>query len=184
MILSKFNLFINNKLSRFNNDSWKQNEYFDESWKERIYLLSILINNRDQSVIDFGCGKEWLREFIDENILYTPVDYIKRSEQCIVCDFNKKEFPNISADAAFLSGVLEYIEDPTWFFGEIHKKCQSLICSYCATDFYPQIKYRRSLNWVNDFSKKELIGLIENVGFLLARESPSSKNLLLRFDKK
>ncbi len=166
------------------NYGWKQSEYFDEAWKERIYILSTLIKDTEQSILDLGCGKEWLREFIGENILYIPVDYVKRSERCIVCDFNKKEFPSISADVAFLSGVLEYIEDPVWFFAEIYKKCNSLIFSYCATNFYPQVKYRRSLNWVNDLNRNDILHLLENTGFVLSKEILSNKHLLFRFKKK
>jgi hypothetical protein len=171
------------QLNYKNHSNWKNNEYFDESWKERIYLLSTLIKKSDKSIVDLGCGKEWLREYLPENIKYIPVDYKKRSEDTMIYDFNKKEFPDIKADVAFISGTFEYVNDFEWFLTEIKNKFKAIIISYCDTDFYPLETYRKSLNWVNHLSREEFIENIYKAEFILTKEIDSKEHLLLRFDK-
>ena len=117
----------------YKTNEWKKIEYFDESWKKRIFQMSKYITPSD-SIVDYGCGKMWLKEYLQTSNIYSGVDYQKRDEETIVCDFNKKEFPNKNSTVAFVSGCLEYVEDPKWFLNNIasyHNKC---IISYCCMD--------------------------------------------------
>ena len=65
--------------------NWKDIEYFDENWKERIRLMSQFIP-QGVTVLDLGSGREWLKEVVGENF-YTGVDYTRRSSTTIVCEF-------------------------------------------------------------------------------------------------
>jgi len=134
---------------------WKDIEYFDDSWKERIRFMSKYIPH-SKSVMDIGCGRMWLREMIPTSI-YIPVDYKKRDNNTIICDLNKYEFPNQTADVIFISGCLEYVKDYEWFITEISKHSQKCIVSYCAFDDECDIAVRKSRTWVNNLTKKELI---------------------------
>ena len=78
--------FINKKIN------WKDIEYFDDKWKLRIDKMSKYIERND-SVMDLGCGKMWLKKHLHETNLYIPVDYKNRGEGTIICEFNKNEFP-------------------------------------------------------------------------------------------
>ena len=161
--------------------SWKNNEYFDEAWKRRIGALALLIED-ERVILDLGCGKMWLKEMLPENIKYISCDYTKRGPDTIICDFNKKEFPSVEADVCFVSGVFEYIVNTDWFLEKIHGCCGSLIISYCTTDFHPDIKARRALNWVNDFSFEELKKAIEAKGFVFYKKGKrTDNNELMKF---
>ncbi len=166
---------------------WKDIEYFDESWKRRISMLSSLIPPDTSSIMDLGCGKCWLKEFIKKEIKYYPVDYKKRSSDTIVCDFNKKEFPNIITDVIFCSGIVEYIEECNldWFFNCIRKHSNILIISYCSLDLNPSIKVRKSFGWKNHFTKSNFVKIIEKFEYTLVQEiDPVDGNNLFKFHKK
>ena len=53
-------------------------EYFDEVWKERIKIMCLLIANDEKIVIDIGCGKMRLKEFLLKDVKYIGVDYKDR----------------------------------------------------------------------------------------------------------
>ncbi|MDX1700918.1 MAG: hypothetical protein R3250_09890, partial [Melioribacteraceae bacterium] len=77
---------------------WRDIEYFDKTWKDRIKKMTAYLPGDVKSVVDLGAGKEWLREFLPKDVMYYPVDLKKISNQTIECDFNKKQFPDISCD--------------------------------------------------------------------------------------
>jgi len=166
----RYNLFIEpsvffvrlkNKILRFLGWrlKWSENEYFDEKWKTRIHFMSKYIKD-GSSVLDLGCGKMWLRQMVND-MQYYPVDYCDRGGDTIICDFNKKEFPERNADVAFVSGSLEYVKDYSWFIQMIATHSTICVLSYCILDDFPNIRERRRLAWVNDLSKKNLIDLFE-----------------------
>jgi len=138
---------------------WKQFEYFDESWKERVRQMCKYIPISASSVMDLGCGKMWLQEMLDVQIKYIGVDYVKRGKDSIVCDFNKREFPSNSVDVIFVSGCLEYINDPEWFIEKIAQHSPICILSYCTLETFPSLEERRQYCWKNHLTKDELIFL-------------------------
>jgi hypothetical protein len=146
--------------------TWKDIEYFDERWMERIEKMSKFIDV-SESVMDLGCGKMWLQSFLDKSTAYYPVDYVKRSENTIVADFNKKEFPSLNVDVVFASGVLEYIDDPDWFVKQISACSNKCILSYCTMDYFPDIKIRKSAKWVNNLFFKDIENLFNKNNMIL-----------------
>lgn len=166
------------------NKNWKNNEYFDNEWKNRIKLMKNLVEN-EETIMDLGCGKMWLSEYLLKKHKYIPVDYKKRGKNCLIYDFNKKQFPQIKVDLCFLSGVLEYIDDLDWFFDEIYKNSKNIILSYCTTDLNPEILTRKSYGWVNNLSSKDLINLISSKGFYLKKKAENiDGNEIFKFIKK
>ena len=162
--------------------NWKDIEYFDEAWKERIELMAGLIEE-EKSVLDLGCGRQWLKEFLPVRCGYFPVDYKARSEDTIVCDFNHRCFPAVKADLAFISGSLEYVEDPEWFISQVATRCSAAVVSYCSLEKFPVISERRKLAWVNDLSKQELMALFARQGMELAVDSENFVYEILKFKK-
>ena len=139
--------------------TWEKIEYFDEVWKERIELMSKFIST-NSDVIDLGCGRMWLKDMVQVKKYY-PVDYCYRGIDCIICDFNKYQFPNIRADVAFVSGALEYIADYNWFIKNIVIYTNRCIISYCITDEFQDFTARKERGWVNNLSKNELIAIFQ-----------------------
>ena len=150
--------------------TWKDIEYFDENWKDRIKTMVVYID-KNKTVMDLGCGKMWLVEYLPEGCTYIPVDYIKRNQETIVADFNKKEYPDIKSDIAFISGCLEYLDDYRWFLSTVALHSNQVILSYCSTDHYPDIRERKNNFWVNNLSTKQVIGIFASFSYHLQHSS-------------
>ncbi len=166
-----------------NDKQWEKNEYFDPNWKLRIRQMAQWITP-GESVVDLGCGQSWLKEFLPEDSNYTGVDYMKRDEDTIVCNFNSDPFPVLKGDCAFISGCLEYIEKPEHFINEVSKQYRKCIISYCTLEEFPDLKQRENLFWKNNLSKKQLIDLFIENGYTLKAESKTStQNSIFQFKK-
>jgi len=162
---------------------WQDIEYFNEDWKLRIKNLHLLSPKLDGKIImDLGCGKMWLKELLDSSSVYIPVDYVYRGPKTVVCDFNKGEFPSIRCDISFVSGCLEYIDDPSWFIKEICLKSDICLISYCPVEHYPTSKERIAKAWKNALSIPEVMELFLENNFELI-EMKKGRNTLFRFDK-
>lgn len=162
---------------------WKDIEYFDSKWKNRIKLMSEYIDEGSK-ILDLGCGKMWLKEFITEKESYIPVDYVFRGEETIVCDFNMYQYPVVIADTAFVSGCLEYVKDYKWFITEICKQHEKCILSYCTIEYFPENKMRKNLTWNNHLSKEDILMLFKENNFNLVNEKlTETNNQLFVFEK-
>lgn len=162
---------------------WKEAEYFDEKWKTRISAMSAFISPGD-TVMDLGCGKMWLKEFLPPSCLYIPVDYTDRGAGTIICDFNSKEFPEQKASTIFISGCLEYIKPYDWFISSSCTASSKIILSYCCIDEFPSLSERRTNNWVNHLSADELQSLFSKHNFRLTHMAKiPSRDRIMVFEK-
>lgn len=128
---------------------WADVERFDPAWRERIRLMASFLDDSDAVVVDLGCGPMWLRDFLLGGVRYVGVDYAARGPDTLICDFNKKQFPEIGRATFFVSGCMEYVEDPEWFIGMIAARSKKCVLSYCATEDFPDLVWRRKRGWVN-----------------------------------
>jgi len=164
-------------------NEWKEMEYFDEGWKSRISQMAKFIP-QGASVVDYGCGKMWLKEYLSASSEYSGVDYQKRDESTIVCDFNAMEFPKISAQVAFVSGCLEYVEKPDWFVSLISEYHEQCVISYCSTYYFNDFKQRKNLGWKNHLSESELKELFKRHHMnLVSQDNTPTNNKLFNFMK-
>ena len=90
-------------------------------------------------------------QFLPSGCTYYAVDYKKRGEKSIVCDFNKYEFPIIKVDLCFVSGCLEYIEDYKWFIKEISKISNACVISYCTIENFQTLLKEKEKNLGKSF---------------------------------
>jgi len=148
---------------------WKDIEYFNPEWKDRIQLMSQFISE-GEAVLDLGCGQMWLKEYLPNNCNYLGVDYISRDTDTIICNFNSFEFPSATADTAFISGCLEYITPFKWFLKEVTDNCNKVILSYCIIENFKDMKQRRERIWVNDLSYNDIITIFKKNNFKLVEE--------------
>ena len=138
---------------------WTSSEEFDESWKERISKMAANIDIPG-TVVDIGCGMMWLESQLNELNGYIPVDFVRRDERTIVLDLNKDTLPEFNAPIAFLSGILEYVSDVGQFSQDLTRLgFDKIILSYCTVEKYPNLRWRKKLNWVSHLSIFELIAL-------------------------
>ncbi|MHA4811235.1 methyltransferase domain-containing protein [Flavitalea flava] len=160
-------------------NTWKEIEYFDEEWKNRIQQMASYIPPNTKSIMDIGCGKMWLKEYLPDGCKYFGVDYINRGTDSHLFDLNNYEFPDFTCDLAFVSGCLEYIDDYKWLIDEIAVKNKECIISYCLLDVFTDLKEREKLHWRNHLSEMELIDLFsKNEMYLIKRDKTVTNNYI------
>jgi len=163
--------------------SWDSNEYFDSAWRQRISLMARYIVP-GRSVLDLGCGRMWLEEFIGRDMLYLPVDRVRRDERTLICDFNRAEFPDVFADVGFVSGCLEYIRNPDRFVCDIINHCNRCIISYCTLERWPNLRIRKHSMWVNHLHRAQLVDMFLCHGMrLVATEVTPSGDEIFVFER-
>ena len=133
-------------------------------------------------LMDLGCGRHWLRPLLDQ-CQYIGVDYRPRSTDTLVCDFNRGEFPDKQVDVCFVSGCLEYLDEPDWFIGEIAAHAERCIISYCILESNPDVRMRAQLGWKNNLKKDQIISLFAAHGMRLEYETTCVNNSIFIFKK-
>lgn len=162
---------------------WTSTEEFNESWKKRIYKMAADIDIPG-AVVDIGCGMMWLESQLNELNDYIPVDFVRRDERTIVLDLNKDTLPEFNASIAFLSGILEYVSDVGRLSQNlIGQGFDKIILSYCTVEKYPNIRWRKKLNWVSHLSIFELIALF-TANYDIVRLDDLNGNTILVLERK
>lgn len=171
---------------------WKEIENFDESFNRRTKALLDLLelhmgNDSYVDMLDVGCGLMFAKDYFAKKrgIEYYGVDYKKRAEDTLVCDLNKKEFPQRKFDLFLIAGCLEYVEDLEWFFEKIGDMCKKTVClSYCLIELNPDIGVRQSNAWKNHLSENMIIDAMKKQGFLVSQKEIYNKKTMLFIFKK
>lgn len=137
----------------------------------RVEMFSEWITDDIVSIVDYGAGKEWLRKYINPDVKYYPVDYIKRNEHTILCDLNFERFPEINADVSVCSGVLEFINTAKELLQHVCKHTNKMvIVSYLGVDHFPDIEGRRASAYISDLSEHDIISIMDAGGFELEKK--------------
>lgn len=161
--------------------NWKEIEYFNSDWKNRIVIMSQFINSGD-SILDLGCGEMWLKEFLPEKCLYIPVDYTARKGgDTVICDFNKGEFPELKVKVAFISGCFEYIIDYNAFVKNLSTYCDRVIISYVSKEIQPDLNKRIGYAWKNHLTRSQFLKVFVRNGFTLEKSVTDGKFFIYHF---
>jgi hypothetical protein len=138
-----------------------------ESWDDRIVLMAERIRP-GSSIIDLGAGQQALRKYLPADSRYQACDLVARDRDTIVCDFNKGQLPPLRKyDYVFCSGLLEYIVDLTEFISRLTAYSDRFLVSYAVKINSQTIEQRRKLDWVNDHTLAEIMGILQDAGLFI-----------------
>jgi len=113
-----------------------------------------------KSVADYGCGRMFIKEFLSDTVTYYPIDYIDRSGNTIICDFNKLEFPSIDSELSLCMGVLMFIEPMEELVDHICSHTQhSVVISYITTESWPDIHIRHKSGMCQNHTEQQIIDM-------------------------
>ena len=168
---------------------WKDIEnnfdFVEGNWNARVRQVAQLIPNEVLSIMDLGAGAMTLRNYIDKKIKYYPVDYCKRSSETILCDFEKKEFPDIEVDCITASGILEYVNDMDWFVKKICEYCKYAVITYNPIEILNSIFIRQTSSWKNNYTIFEIMKFFMDNGFYpCAERITKSTDVIIKFEKR
>lgn len=159
-----FSLFIPENLT------WKDLED-NIDWnlmKPSVELFARWIEPEDKSLIDYGAGQMYLKNFLASDVIYYPIDYIKRFDETIVCDLNTGDFPNVGVDVVVLNGVLEFLSTAEKLLEHVCQQARKkIIISYMTLDKFSNRESRRASGYVSDLTEQRIIELLHRGGFEL-----------------
>lgn len=138
----------------------------------RLKVASRLIDiEKFNTVIDLGAANERLREFLPNKICYIPVDYVKYSNETLLCDLNKYKFPVINSNpettCIFSVENIQYCQDWKWYLQKVYESCVCFIWGH--TDFSRISREYRRTHWTgyNALFDYEVIRHLLKLGFVL-----------------
>lgn len=153
-------------LRRTNVARWKRNVHENPHWDARNVYIASLIPDRS-SVLDLGAGAQTLRGHLKPGCRYQPCDLVRSSPDVILCDFNRRAFPNLAGelfDYVVCSGVLEYIRQPEEFIAHIRHYGRRLIVTYNVRLDGDSIIDRLACDWINHMTQGDLDRLFSGGG--------------------
>lgn len=144
---------------------WTDAEGILPRWEKRAKMIASIIPPKS-TLIDIGSGNQILKEYLGQDISYTPADIVRRNEEVLMLDINKKLWPVGNWDCAVVSGVLEYVFDLRDFFSRLRRISESGVISYSFSreDSCEASRVRLQMGWVSDFHLTTFINEAERSG--------------------
>lgn len=140
------------------------------------------------TVVDICAANERIRTFLPENIRYIPVDYVRYSEETVVCDLTKNEFPTIDGTpertCILLVAAIQYTSDWRWLLSKIAENCDHFICAH--HDFARVSReYRRTqFNSNCVVFNHQIILEMQSLGFQMTEAYDHQlRNVIMKFEK-
>lgn len=88
-------------------------------WDRRAQMVAALLP-ADARVLDLGCGAMLVERYLAPTAAYVPCDVDERDERTIVCDFDKKEYPeDVGETHVVCLGVMPYLQQQLALFEHI-----------------------------------------------------------------
>ena len=158
---------------------WKDLEFSTEwgTHKGRVERIAGLLPKDITSVADYGEGKGSIRQYLDSSAKYYPLDYVRRSEATILCDFNKDELPNLGTEAAICTATLVFLEKPERLIRHLCTHTERfIVMSYVTTDKFPDVDGRRASGYRSDYSEDDIAKMFATEGFTLKEKCADPAN--------
>jgi hypothetical protein len=145
---------------------WSRPESVVDGWELRAKNVASLIP-AGASVLDLGCGVQSLRRFLSPASSYTPADIVKRTEDTIIVELNKGEWPTGRWGYVCSLGVLEYLYDIRQYFNGASRICTNLIVTYNVNTTTAKQETRVERGWLSDFSASDILAASQDAGFMI-----------------
>ncbi len=165
-------------IGQSNQDYWKDIRNFNPKWRNRARLAARMLGS--EWICDIGCGRQDLSRYLQPGAVYLPSDLAAWGPEVMICDLNKREYPErylTAADCAVFLGVFERIVDMRGVLADMSVRVEHLCISYSDADrFKPW-----PAEWEPGLTRVELIQAIETAGFTPEQELLfENKQVILR----
>lgn len=158
-------------------DFWPERADWDEleasvDWgnvRKRAEIFAAWIKPFAESVADYSCERNFLKEFLRENVRYESPDYIRFRGNTPYVDFSGMASA-FQTDVSSCLAMLMSFCDPAVVIDYLcaHTR-KAIIASYVPLERLPDIPARRSINYNNDYTERQLINAFGAKGFQLIK---------------
>jgi polysaccharide pyruvyl transferase WcaK-like protein len=152
-----------------NEQRWFKTLAPDPAWTERTEFIGRFIR-QGLRILDIGAGTMDVRQ-LWAPAHYTPVDIIQRDPTTHVVDLNQNSIPPHLIEGCELVsalGLLEYLNEPQQLLATLAQAKKPVVCTYAATDYFPDLHARDKNSWRNHWSMTQFEAMAVEAGFLIA----------------
>lgn len=153
--------------------SWEELEE-SADWKavkERARIFALWIDKSAESVADYSAEKNFLKTFLPDSVMYYSPDYIRFNDKVPFADFSATDV-SFQVDVSSCLAILMSFQNPEVVIQHICDSTRkSIIVSYVTLEKLSNISFRRSINYINDFTETHLTKTFGEKGFLLKKKA-------------
>lgn len=177
---------------------WFERQHYSSNWGKRNQSMLQLLKTADLNIQQFsfseyGCGPnrpfgQALSEAGFDGKVFS-LDMNQWQEDVIKVDLERDKISLLpDTDVGVLSGVVEYLYNPSQILSELTHKHEYLLLSYRLFQYDPVgslnkytevIQSRAKNGWKTHLQLSDLLKVIDNFGFILAAETWRNQTLLL-----
>ncbi|MCI9365041.1 MAG: hypothetical protein HFG17_12490 [Oscillospiraceae bacterium] len=137
--------------------------------RQRAEIFASWIAPSAQSVADYSFEKNFLRDFLPKTIRYESPDYIRFQNNIPYGDFSKID-TLFRVDVSSCLAMLMSFSNPE---AVIDHMCistkKAIIASYVVLEKLSDIRFRRSINYNNDYTEQQFVDMFVQRGFQLIK---------------
>ena len=151
-------------------------------------VVSKMIPEKCTTVIDLGDASGMLENYLNKNVTFIPVDYMKIRDDEVICDFNKYEFPDIDEDkkncCIVMCGIIQAVKDWKWLLRKSGESADTIIISHNDIVRVNRDFRREKLTWNNAVFNHQIILEMQKIGYKMVEAYDFQlRVVLMRFDK-
>ena len=151
-------------------------------------VVSKMIPEKCTTVIDLGAASGMLENYLNKNVTFIPVDYMKIRDDEVICDFNKYEFPDIDEDkkncCIVMCGIIQAVKDWKWLLRKSGESADTIIISHNDIVRVNRDFRREKLTWNNAVFNHQIILEMQKIGYKMVEAYEFQlRVVLMRFDK-
>lgn len=140
-----------------------------ENVRKRAEIFAAWIDPSAESVADYSFEKNFLRDFLQENVRYESPDYIRFRDNIPYADFSGIG-PTFRPDVSSCLAMLMSFGNPEAVIDYLCAHTEkAIIASYVPVKRLSDVQVRRSINYNNDYTEQQLISAFETRGFRLSK---------------
>ena len=136
-----------------------------ENVRRRAEIFASWVDSSARSVADYSYERNFLRDFLPESVRYESPDYIRFQNNVPYGDFSGTD-PSFCADVSSCLAMLMSFSNPEAVVDHICACTEkAVIASYVTLEELPDIPRRRSINYNNDYTRRQFLDLFARRGF-------------------
>ena len=125
-------------------------------YKQIIAILGLIDNNR--KIVDFSIKDRQLNRILPNVIHYYSI--VHRNTD-IIADMNEYQFPDYDAEIAVCTDIIESLNNPAWFLGQLSLHYRKIVVSYKGKEKFKQSR----------FYSVDIIDELGKLGFIMTKRS-------------
>jgi len=139
------------------------------SVRRRAEIFSAWIDPSAGSVADYSCEKNFLRDLLPKTVQYESPHYIRFRDNKPYGDFSELA-STFRVDVSSCLAMLMSFSNPEDVIDHMCRTTEkAIVASYVPLEALPDLPFRRSINYNNDYTEQQFISMFGQRGFRLIK---------------